>query len=68
MARFAEITGGRLYGPYSNASMTRRDGHPRKPFYVVVLERQVAMDAFGLMRPWLSSYRLARFAEVFAST
>lgn len=62
--RFCEILGGTLYGPYENHS-GEKDGYPRSPFYLWVSTRDEARAAFEKMRPWMSNYRLCRFAEVF---
>lgn len=63
--RFAAAVGvGRVYGPYSNISSERRDGYPRKDFYVWTHPPGGAVKVLDLLWPWLSEFRQKRALEL----
>lgn len=62
--RFSSVVGiGKVYGPYANGSGAK-DGYPRRDFFMWVADGPDAALAFAEIKPWLSTFRLDRAAEI----
>lgn len=69
VVRFASVVGcGKVYGPYGNESMERRDGAPRQSSVMWLVEGPLALEVGALLRPLLLRPRhieaLSRFGHV----
>jgi len=54
----AAVGGGKVYGPYPNR-MGEKDGYPRRDYLLWVAEGDEARRILELLRPLLSSWRVA---------
>lgn len=63
--RFAAAVGiGKVYGPYGNESMTRRDGSPRIASFIWIAEEEDAHAVARLLLPYLCDEKAAAIRRV----
>jgi hypothetical protein len=68
VGRFQQIAGGKVYGPYDNASMERRDGFKRAPSFMWIAEMAEADAVVLRLRPYLTEATVNRIETMFAKS